>query len=224
MFRILSAYLAAVFIVTVSIASPEPAGATLTTGLFPACQGLDQVLGRNAAGTDLVIDSVDYLLPGPFQAPAAFEFQRSTGTGFVVARATDLVPPNDRLVVFLIPPVPGDLAAFPSLALGRPQHRHQWHLIGPDGSQARIAHQPRLVTRSMGALRSAAVAGIGVVQLPTMMMVNELTERRLVRVPEGWATPREIVHAVFPSRRGLLPAVRGLIDLLAERFQALDED
>ena len=109
MFRVLSAHLAAVFTFVLALALPEPVGATLTTGPFPACQGLDQVLGRNAAGTDLVIDSVDYLLPGPFQAPAAFEFQRSTGTGFVVARATDLVPPNDRLVVFLIPPVPGDL-------------------------------------------------------------------------------------------------------------------
>ncbi len=30
--------------------------------------------------------------------------------------------------------------------------------------------------------------------------------------------------AVFASRRGQLPSVRALIDHLAERFQALDED
>lgn len=139
-------------------------------------------------------------------------------------RGQCLVASPGLLAEYGTPHVPADLVAFPSLALGRPQHRHQWHLIGPDGSQARIAHQPRLVTRSMGALRSAAVAGVGIVQLPTMMMVNELADRRLVRVLEGWAPPREIVHAVFPSRRGMLPAVRGLIDFLAERFQALDED
>jgi len=122
------------------------------------------------------------------------------------------------------PKVPADLSAFPSLSLGRPQHKHSWHLIGPDDSEARVVHHPKLVTRSMSALRIAATAGVGVVQLPTMMMRDELADGRLVRVLEGWAPPREIVHAVFPSRRGLLPAVRGLIDHLAERFQALDED
>jgi len=122
------------------------------------------------------------------------------------------------------PTVPADLPALPSLALGRPGQRHRWHLIGPDQSEARITHQPRLVTRSMSALRIAAIAGIGSVQLPTMFITPELADGRLVRVLEGWAPPREIVHAVFPSRRGMLPAVRGLIDFLAGRFQALDED
>jgi len=122
------------------------------------------------------------------------------------------------------PKVPADLAAFPSLSLGRPQHKHSWHLVGPDDSEAHVLHHPKLVTRSMSALRIAASAGVGIVQLPTMMMTGELADGRLVRVLEGWAPPREIVHAVFPSRRGLLPAVRGLIDYLAERFKTLEED
>ncbi len=122
------------------------------------------------------------------------------------------------------PDVPADLSRLPSLALARPQHKHQWRLIGPDGSEALINHQPRLVTRSMNLMRTAAVAGVGVCQLPIMMMTEELDDGRLERVLEGWAPPREIVHAVFPSRRGLLPAVRGLIDHLAERFSTLDED
>lgn len=122
------------------------------------------------------------------------------------------------------PGVPGDLAELPSLSLGRPQDRHYWHLVGPDGREARIEYRPRLVTRSMATLRIAAVAGVGMVQLPTMMMTGELADGRLVRVLEDWAPPREIVHAVFPSRRGLMPAVRELIDFLADGFKALDED
>jgi DNA-binding transcriptional LysR family regulator len=31
----------------------------------------------------------------------------------------------------------------------------------------------------------------------------------------GWPSPRAIIHAVFPSRRGLVPAVRRFIDFLA---------
>ncbi|WP_018864173.1 LysR family transcriptional regulator [Thioalkalivibrio sp. ARh3] len=139
-------------------------------------------------------------------------------------RAQRLVASPDLLQREGSPQVPADLADLPSLALSRPQARYQWHLVGSDGGEAWIAHQPRLVTRSMTALRIAACHGVGIVQLPTMMMTTELADGRLVPVLEDWAPPREIVHAVFPSRRGQLPAVRGLIDHLAEGFAALDED
>ena len=76
----------------------------------------------------------------------------------------------------------------------------------------------------MSALRTAAVAGVGVVQLPAMMVADELRSGRLVRLLPDWAPRREVVHAVFPSRRGLLPAVRALVDHLHEQFSALDQD
>lgn len=76
----------------------------------------------------------------------------------------------------------------------------------------------------MSALASAAAAGVGIVQLPTMMITEQLQRGDLVRVLPDWAPPREIVHAVFASRRGLLPSVRALVDFLAARFQTLDDD
>ncbi|WP_455775875.1 LysR substrate-binding domain-containing protein, partial [Burkholderia stabilis] len=82
----------------------------------------------------------------------------------------------------------------------------------------------RLVTGGMLALRAAAIAGVGVVQLPTMMVRDEVTRGELVTVLPDWAPRREIVHAVFASRRGLLPAVRALLDFLAARFAALEPD
>lgn len=129
-----------------------------------------------------------------------------------------------RLLTGGIPQVPADLAGLPSMDLGLPQHEHVWHLIGPDGTQAAIRHRPRLVTRGMLALRAAALAGVGVVQLPSMMVREQIARGELVHVIPGWAPRREIIHAVFASRRGLLPAVRALLDFLAERFEALDED
>ncbi|PVF11481.1 LysR family transcriptional regulator, partial [Yersinia pestis] len=33
----------------------------------------------------------------------------------------------------------------------------------------------------------------------------------------------EIIHAVYPSRRGLLPSVRSVLDYLVQRFSQLDE-
>ncbi|MCA8099332.1 LysR family transcriptional regulator [Burkholderia contaminans] len=122
------------------------------------------------------------------------------------------------------PAVPADLAGLPSLDHGAPQSAHVWRLRGPDGAHAEIHHQPRFVTGGMLALRAAAVAGVGIVQLPTMMVRDEVARGELVIVLPDWAPRREIVHAVFASRRGLLPAVRALLDFLAERFAELEPD
>lgn len=119
------------------------------------------------------------------------------------------------------PAGPTDLAAFPSLSLGPPQDEHLWKLIGPEGAEASLHHQPRLVTGDMVALRSAARAGVGIVQLPTLMLREDLAAGTLVSLLPDWAPPRQIIHAVYPSRRCLLPAVRVLIDDLVERFRAL---
>ncbi len=119
---------------------------------------------------------------------------------------------------------PADLAALPSLDLGAPQNEHVWSLIGPESENIVIRHQPRLITRSMMSLRSAAVAGVGIVQLPTMIVRDQLDRGELLQVLPGWAPPRELIHVVFASRRGLLPSVRAMIDFLAQRFTTLRED
>ena len=65
---------------------------------------------------------------------------------------------------------------------------------------------------------------MGVVQLPSMIIREQIASGELVQVIPGWAPRREIVHAVFATRRGLLPAVRALVDDLAVRFEALGDD
>ncbi len=123
-----------------------------------------------------------------------------------------------------MPRVPADLSVCPTLDLG-PAHRdHSWRLTGADGGAAEVHHQPRLVSDDMTALRMAAVAGVGVVMLPAMVICDELADGRLVRLLPEWSPPHGVVHAVFPSRRGLVPSVRLLIDYLAQRFGELDED
>ncbi|MNM87621.1 HTH-type transcriptional regulator DmlR [compost metagenome] len=118
---------------------------------------------------------------------------------------------------------PADLHLLPSLALGVPQGEHVWQLVGPGGGIAEVPHRPRLITRGMMALHEAALAGVGVAQLPTMIVREALGDGRLKHVVPEWAPPKEIIHAVFPSRRGLLPSVRLFIDHLAASFAALDE-
>lgn len=122
------------------------------------------------------------------------------------------------------PKAPADLADWPSLGLGQPQQSYTWTLFGPNAAQAILHHTPRLITTDMSALRTAAMAGVGIVQLPTLMVCDQLADGSLVRPIPDWAPRREIIHAVFSSRRGLMPSVRTLIDYLAQRFEEIDED
>lgn len=128
---------------------------------------------------------------------------------------------------FGFPVTPADLQAWPSLALAAPQlaqSQHRWQLYGPDGVHAEVMHSPRFVTTDMVALRTAALAGVGVVQLPRLMVSEQIAAGLLLCVVPDWAPRREIIHAVFPSRRGLLPGVRALLDHLAQGFAAIEED
>ncbi|MES2035665.1 MAG: LysR substrate-binding domain-containing protein [Pseudomonadota bacterium] len=113
----------------------------------------------------------------------------------------------------------------PSLDLGPPRREHTWRLHHGDGQVAVVPHSPRLITDDMSVLRDAAIAGVGAVQLPTIFIWDDVRAGRLVNVIPDWRPQSGIVHAVFPSRRGLLPSVRTLLDFLAhecaiERLQA----
>ena len=122
---------------------------------------------------------------------------------------------------FSRPIVPADLTVMPSLAWGPSSGGHEWRLDGPQGATAIVPHDPRLVTEDMVALRQAALSGIGVGQFPTMVVQDDLSAGRLIDILPHWAPRAGIIHAVFPSRRGLLPSVRALMDYLAAEYAAL---
>lgn len=126
---------------------------------------------------------------------------------------------------------PQDLAAWPSLALGQPMEEFAWVLHHGSGAEddvddgageVRVRHTPRLVTTDMHTLRRAALAGVGVVQMPTREVADALADGRLVPALAGWSPRSDIIHAVFSSRRGMLPTVRALLDELVRRFAEAD--
>lgn len=116
------------------------------------------------------------------------------------------------------PEHPTDLAGLSSLDWGPPRD-HVWKLLGSAAEEVELRHHPRFITDDMSALRQAALAGVGIVQLPCMVVEDDMRKGSLVDVIPGWAPKGGVIHAVFPSRRGMLPAVRLLIDYFAAHIR-----
>jgi DNA-binding transcriptional LysR family regulator len=94
-----------------------------------------------------------------------------------------------------------------------------WDFFDANGTQRSVTHQPRMTCADFGALRSAALAGLGIALLPEHFCSKELDEGSLVHVLPKWCTEVGIVHIVFTTRRGLPPVVRAFIEHLASSFK-----
>lgn len=139
-------------------------------------------------------------------------------------RGQCLVAHPELVSRFGMPDRPEDLKHWPSLFRGSPEEQANWCLTNQQGEEVRVAFKPRYLTTDMLALKAAALTGVGVVQLPVLMLSEELARGRLISVLPGWRPRREVIHIVYPSRRGMLPSIRALIDFIADRYGEIEED
>ena len=114
---------------------------------------------------------------------------------------------------------PADLARLDSVNMScAGDGQVTWHLAGPDGKIFTLEHRPRLVADDLLTLKFAILGGIGMCVLPDYMCREELRSGQLALVLPGWGPRPGIVHAVFPSRRGMVPAVRRFLDFLGDNL------
>jgi DNA-binding transcriptional LysR family regulator len=114
------------------------------------------------------------------------------------------------------PKTPQDLSRLDSISMSAVDGKASWNLIGPGGVSHVLIHQPRYVADDLLTLKSALMCGTGMCVMPDYMCRDELQAGRLVLVLPGWAPPNGIFHAVYPSRRGMVPAVRRFLDFLGD--------
>lgn len=112
------------------------------------------------------------------------------------------------------PKSPADVSGMKTLSYGSAQGPHVWKLVDPDENEVNIRHEPTLIADDMVIVRQAAEGGLGVAQLPLAVCVNEIRQGGLEIVLPEYLAPLHEVQVVFPSRRGMLPAVRSFIDFL----------
>jgi DNA-binding transcriptional LysR family regulator len=117
------------------------------------------------------------------------------------------------------PAHPSELARFATVSMTTAGDKYLWHFREQDCTAITVTHTPRLMTDSFEALHEAALAGIGVAYLPQFVVQESVRTGALERVLPEFSLPPGLLHAVFPSRRGMVPAVRALIDALAEGLQ-----
>jgi DNA-binding transcriptional LysR family regulator len=109
-----------------------------------------------------------------------------------------------------------DVARMPTLSMASSDERSTWRFHDMNSEPAELTHSPRLSTDDLFTLRHAALQGIGAVLVPRLLVANDLEGGALIQLLPSLKAHTGIVHAVFPSRRGMVPAVRALLDFLTE--------
>nr|WP_198980548.1 LysR substrate-binding domain-containing protein [Herbaspirillum sp. ASV7] len=98
---------------------------------------------------------------------------------------------------------------------GMPGEPMQWRLLGADNAPAEIDYVSALVTDDVHLMMAAAIGGAGLAVLPFNVCRAAINQDELALVLPQYRAPAHQLHAVFPSRRGLVPAVRAFIEFLA---------
>ncbi|HOV56979.1 MAG TPA: LysR substrate-binding domain-containing protein [Rhodanobacteraceae bacterium] len=122
------------------------------------------------------------------------------------------------------PQRPEDLLGHDTLSLGEQDGLQAWqfHPVAADReaplAAVRVDVQPRLLCSEFQVLLQSALAGRGIVGLPEAVCGPAICDGRLEVVLPQWQATEVVMHLVYTARRGLLPAVRVLIDFLVERL------
>ncbi len=118
------------------------------------------------------------------------------------------------------PEAPEELRQHDCLGYTYARSPNHWHFRGVDGASQSIHVAGSYRVNNGLALREAALAGLGIVFLPTFYVGDDLAEGRLQAVLLDRTAVELSICAVYPQRRHLPPKVRAFVDFMAGRFGA----
>jgi DNA-binding transcriptional LysR family regulator len=119
-----------------------------------------------------------------------------------------------------VPLVPSELEGHDCLTYAYSPEPGAWDLSrGEESVRVRVGGGAR--ANDGETLMAIALAGHGIVMLPTFLAGDALAAGLLVPVLPGWEGERMGIYAVHPSRLHLSAKVRSFVDFLAERFAGL---
>jgi DNA-binding transcriptional LysR family regulator len=117
------------------------------------------------------------------------------------------------------PQTPNDLETHNCLNYAYLSTGNSWRMIGLDGKEYMVPASGNIASNNAEALLEAALEGVGVVNLPTWMVGQDLCEGRLEEVLQAYSMPEPAVHAIYPPGRHLSAKVRAFVDYLVDYFK-----
>jgi DNA-binding transcriptional LysR family regulator len=140
--------------------------------------------------------------------------------GRVLAPCTSvLVASPAYIAAHGLPQAPADLAAHRCLSYAN-FGKSVWKL-SRDGEHTEVSVGGHFSANEATALLQAALAGGGIALQPTYLANPHLRDGSLLAMLPDWQLPDMAIHALYPSRKHLSPAVRAFLDFLVERFARL---
>ncbi|MBC7799574.1 MAG: LysR family transcriptional regulator [Gemmatimonadaceae bacterium] len=117
------------------------------------------------------------------------------------------------------PKTPADLERFRCILNLNLVPRDRWPFHDESGARFTVEVRGNLEIDNGEALRTAALAGAGIIYAPHDLVSVELRDGTLVQILEGWPTMTLPIHTVHPSRRLVPRRVKALIEVIAEELR-----
>ena len=115
---------------------------------------------------------------------------------------------------------PEDLKKIPLLGALEADRMVHLRMLDEHGKGCNLVLEARLGVDDFIVRKACTLAGLGFTVLPMMYCEQELQDGQLVQLLPKWTLPGGWLHAVYPHRRGVIPAVRAWIDHLVESFES----
>jgi DNA-binding transcriptional LysR family regulator len=170
-----------------------------------------QVLATNRA-MDLVDDNIDIAIRARARPADEAVMMRMLYRGKLIFVGSPTFASRHQVRV-------DDLPSFPFLSFLEEPRLQIYALRGPNAATTTATFDPILRSSDFTVVLKAAIAGLGIALLPAEIAEDDIQSKRLIQILPDWQSEEIAVHLVFATNRGIVPAVRVLIDYLAEHFK-----
>ena len=116
------------------------------------------------------------------------------------------------------PTKPEELTHHSCLTYGHLDHPSHWLFVNKRGNEHIVNVNCTMQANNGIFLNNAAIAGLGVVRLPTFIAYDAIAKGDLIPILQDYSVANVNAYAVYPQTRHLSQRVRRFIDFLVERF------
>ncbi|MCL9653927.1 LysR family transcriptional regulator [Pseudomonas protegens] len=165
----------------------------------------------NSSLNDLVAEKLDLVIRLGHLADSGFKGRKLADYGIALVASPDLLQGVELAQA-------EDLCRLPWIGNSNLAGPPCWTFNHPRRGEVEVRVNPGHESNSATAIRSLALAGLGLAVLPEWLVLDDLANGRLVRVLPPYSLAPQPVHVLFPNSAHLPRKSRVFIDFLAEHL------